>query len=124
MAKCILIVEDDRDVARSVADVLEAEGFSIFIAANGREALDHLHKSEPPALILLDMTMPVMNGWEFRREQEGTAQIAAIPVVVLTADGDAYRKATSINAHGHLIKPVGIDELLNEVQRLCGEPDP
>ncbi len=70
MAKLILIVEDDVDVAESVADVLQSAGYSTAIAGNGREALDHLQKNNHPDLILLDMMMPVMDGWQFRRSNE------------------------------------------------------
>ncbi|HKE83162.1 MAG TPA: response regulator [Vicinamibacterales bacterium] len=123
MAKFILIVEDDFDVARSVAAVLEAEGYDTAIAANGCEALDHLRQNNCPDLILLDMMMPVMNGWKFREEQRKQPALASIPVVTLTADGDARGKAASIQAAGHIAKPVEIDGLLDEVERICGLAD-
>ncbi len=119
MTKLILIVEDDPDVAQSVADVLEAEGYRTVIAANGREALRELQKTDLPDLILLDMMMPTMDGWMFRKEQRKLLA-AAVPVVTLTADGDARAKAASIEAAGHLSKPVTIDNLLDEVERVCG----
>jgi CheY-like chemotaxis protein len=121
MAKLILIVEDDPDVAESVAGVLEAEGYHTAIAANGCEALDHLRKNNhPPDLILLDMMMPVMDGWKFREEQRKLPALASIPVLTVTADGDARGKAASIQAAGHVAKPVEIDSLLDEVERICG----
>ena len=122
MAKLILIVEDDCDVAQSLAEVLEISGYCTAIAANGREALDHLQKNTHPDLILLDMMMPVMNGWQFREEQRKVPALDSIPVVVVTADGDARGKAAAIQAAGHLRKPVTIDSLLNEVERVCGVP--
>ena len=123
MAKVILIVEDDVDVAQSVAEVLEISGYCTAIAANGREALDHLGKNDHPDLILLDMMMPVMNGWQFREEQRKVPALDAIPVVIVTADGDARGKAAAIRAAGHVTKPVTIDRLLNEVERICGVPE-
>ncbi len=123
MAKHILIVEDDPDVAQSVAEVLEVSGYCTAIAANGREALDHLQTNSHPDLILLDMMMPVMDGWEFRKEQRKLPALDSIPVVVVTADGDARGKAAAIQAAGHVRKPVTIDSLLNEVERICGVPD-
>ena len=122
-AKLILIVEDDRDVAESVAEVLEISGYCTAIAANGREALDHLGTNDHPDLILLDMMMPVMNGWQFREEQRKVPALDSIPVVIVTADGDARGKANAIQAAGHVTKPVTIDSLLNEVERICGVPD-
>ena len=123
MAKHILIVEDDHDVAQSVADVLEASGYSTGVAANGREALDYLEQHTHPDLILLDMMMPVMDGWQFREEQRKVPVLDSIPVVIVTADGNARGKAAAIRAAGHVGKPVTIDGLLNEVERVCGVPD-
>ena len=123
MAKFILIVEDDRDVAQSVAEVLGISGYCTAIAANGREALDHLRKNDLPDLILLDMMMPVMDGWQFRQEQRTLPAVASIPVVIVTADGDARAKAVLIQAAGYVVKPVTIDSLLDEVERVCGVPD-
>ena len=123
MSKHILIVEDDHDVAQSVADVLEASGYSTGVAANGREALDYLEQHAQPDLILLDMMMPVMDGWQFREEQRKLPVLESIPVVIVTADGNARGKAAALQAAGHVGKPVTIDGLLNEVERVCGVPD-
>jgi CheY-like chemotaxis protein len=122
-AKHILIVEDDHDVAQSVAEVLEASGYGTGIAANGREALDYLQTNTHPDLILLDMMMPVMDGWQFREEQRKLPAFDSIPVVIVTADGNARGKAEAIQAAGLVSKPVTIDGLLNEVERICGIPD-
>ena len=124
MAKLILIVEDDRDVARLLAEILEAEGYRTDVAGNGYEALDHLRKNGHTDLILLDMMMPVMDGWKFREEQRKLPAIASIPVVTVTADGDARGKAASIQAAGYVAKPLRIDTLLDEVERICGLPEP
>ena len=122
-AKHILIVEDDHDVAQSVAEVLEASGYGIGIAANGLEALDYLQTHTQTDLILLDMMMPVMDGWQFREEQRKLPAFDSIPVVIVTADGNARGKAEAIQADGLVSKPVTIDGLLNEVERICGIPD-
>jgi CheY-like chemotaxis protein len=119
MEKLILIVEDDRDLAQLVAEVLESAGYRTIIAANGRAALDHLQTNHPD-LILLDMMMPIMDGWGFREEQRKLPAVASIPVVVVTADGDARGKATSLQAAGYVAKPITIDLLLDAVERICG----
>ena len=125
MAKLILIVEDDLDVSRLLAEILEAEGYCAAIAANGREALDYLRKNtHHPDLILLDMMMPVMDGWAFREEQRKLPEVASIPVVTVTADGDARGKAASIQAAGYVSKPLQIDSLLDEIERICGSSEP
>src|SRR5262245_59582395 len=80
--KSVLIIEDDPDIREALAEILEDEGYATVLAGNGREALDHLAKSEMPALILLDLMMPIMDGWQFRDEQRRSPSYAAIPVVV------------------------------------------
>jgi two-component system, chemotaxis family, chemotaxis protein CheY len=120
--KLILIVEDDQDAAMMMSEVLEGEGYRTVTAFNGAEALEILNESERPALILLDMTMPVMDGWGFREMQLNQPEIASIPVVTATADGDAKGKATKLAAAGWLAKPLSIDRLLAEVERVCGAP--
>lgn len=118
----ILIVEDDRDLADTLVDVLQDEGYSVVVASNGKEALDLLESGKcMAALILLDLMMPVMDGWEFQRRLVSGAH-ASIPVVVCTADGHAREKAESMNAAGHLQKPSTVDALLQTVEALCGRP--
>jgi CheY-like chemotaxis protein len=122
MSKLILIVEDDQDAAMMMSEVLEAEGYRTATAFNGAEALEILNECERPVLILLDMTMPVMDGWGFRESQLKQPELASIPVVTATADGDAKGKAARIAAAGWLAKPLSIDRLLAEVGRVCGAP--
>ena len=123
MAKLILIVEDDFDLAELVSEILDAAGYRTAIAANGYEALAHLQTNDYPDLILLDMMMPVMDGWKFREEQRKVPALASIPVVTVTADGDARGKAASIQAAGYVAKPITIDSLLEQVERICGLPE-
>jgi CheY-like chemotaxis protein len=114
--KSVLIVDDDPDIAETIAFMLEDRGYRAQTAANGREALQRLHEGPPPSLILLDLTMPVMDGRQFRRAQLAEAQLASIPVVVLTADASAAREA-GVDAAGWLVKPVALDTLLDTVVR-------
>jgi CheY-like chemotaxis protein len=81
----ILLVEDDRDSREALAFVLEDAGHTVASAGNGREALELLDDDEKPDLILLDLMMPVMNGWEFLGERKRRPVLASIPVMVLTA---------------------------------------
>jgi len=101
-------------------ELLEMEGFSVLTAGNGREGLNLIERDGEPCLILLDMMMPVMDGWKFREEQRKWPSLASIPVVVITADGDARGKAASIQAAGYATKPISIDSLLDAVARICG----
>jgi len=114
---CVLIVEDDDGAREALSDCLEMEGFSVASARNGREALDYLHNSVAPKVILLDLFMPVMTGWEFRAAQKQDAAIADIPVVVVTAFGAAVTK--QIDATLILHKPLDLDRLLTVIRDYC-----
>jgi CheY-like chemotaxis protein len=115
----ILIVEDDDGLRTSLAGALEDEGFVVAGASNGREALEYLKAHEPPCLILLDLWMPVMSGEEFRAAQQLDSRWAAVPVVVLSAVGDAADRARALGASGCLTKPLSLDDVLSVVVRYC-----
>jgi CheY-like chemotaxis protein len=116
----ILIVEDDVDVREALATFLECEGYDVLEAGHGGEALRRLRQAHDVGLILLDLMMPVMNGWEFRAEQTKDPAIASIPVVVVTADHSAVDQAAEVGAAGCLVKPIELTELLAYVGRYCG----
>jgi CheY-like chemotaxis protein len=115
--KKILVVEDDRTTRDAVALVLRDEGYSVTEASNGQEALLHLRNTLPPDLILLDLMMPVMNGWEFRKQQTEDPALQAIPVVVVSADANIPQKTAALGAREYLTKPVDPEKLLEAVQR-------
>lgn len=117
--RAILVVEDDTDIREALMGVLEEEGYDVVGAGNGREALDALREGPRPALILLDLMMPFMNGWQFRAEQKLDANLSEIPVVVVSADANVGQKAASLEAVGHLKKPVELDALLAVVARFA-----
>ena len=117
--KLILIVEDDQSIRTDLTSLLEMEGYEICSASNGAEALRLLHAvPENPSLIILDIMMPVMDGWGFRAEQLKQETMAVIPVVVMTADGHAAEKASQMKAQGFVQKPIhSIDSFLKVIQR-------
>lgn len=115
----VLIVEDDFDVRDTLGMTLEAEGYRVEGAANGQEAIERLQRADPPCLILLDLMMPVMDGWEFRAAQLRDPTLARIPVVVISADGSVARKASALGVAGYLRKPLDFDALLQTVRRHC-----
>jgi DNA-binding response OmpR family regulator len=113
--RSVLIIEDDEDVRETLAQILEDEGLSTLAARNGQEALDLLHtEGVNPSLILLDLMMPVMNGWEFRRQMESDASIPQTPVVVMSARSRDHTVASA----AWLQKPLRVDELLTTIQRV------
>jgi CheY-like chemotaxis protein len=113
----ILLVEDDPGAREALSDILREEGFRVETANNGREALDYLERSPAPCVILLDLVMPVMDGWEFRERQLADARLASISVLVLTATaGDGLR---AVEPGDVLRKPVDFGVLLDRVERLC-----
>jgi two-component system, OmpR family, response regulator CpxR len=111
----VLVVEDDDDVRDGLRDILEEEGYRVWTAANGQEALDRL-SALSPQLILLDLMMPVMNGVEFLSILRQHKTLSATPVVVVSAWS---KEARSIAVQGFLAKPVALDALLSVVQRFC-----
>lgn len=118
--KSILVVEDDADVRGAVAAVLESAGYRVVEAEHGREALDRLRSAASGfCLILLDLFMPEMNGWAFRREQMQDPALAAIPVLVLTADSYAAQGVVTPGVVAALTKPVEFDRLLKVVAQYC-----
>lgn len=119
MSAHILVVEDDRDIRESVVEVLEEEGHVVTSAGDGREALELLQRASPaPDLILLDLMMPVMSGYQFREEQLKLPAFAAIPVLIVTADVNARAKVASLKAAGFVQKPLKIQPLLDLIDQL------
>jgi CheY-like chemotaxis protein len=112
----LLIVDDDPDILETMGMVLEACGYRVISARDGQSALDLLRGGEQPALIILDLMMPGMDGWTFLSEQQGDPALAAIPVVVVSGDTDAVHRAANHKVAAALCKPVDVDTLLAAVQ--------
>lgn len=111
----VLLVEDDPDVRSTLAGFLEQEGYEVRTAENGREGLDQL-EHEKPGLVLLDLMMPVMNGWEFLEEKNHKPQVSRVPVLVISAvPGNPHIPG----ALGFLKKPVDLDRLMDFVELYC-----
>jgi CheY-like chemotaxis protein len=111
----LLIVEDDDDARGALVALLESAGHTVVEARDGAEALAYLRGPNAVSLILLDLWMPVMNGWEFRDAQTKDPVLADLPVVVITADDLARRQAPGFGAVAWLTKPVDFARLLELV---------
>jgi CheY-like chemotaxis protein len=122
----VLVIDDDPEIRATIQEVLEDQGFTVACAANGREALDMLLRDESkPALILLDLTMPEMDGWTFRQEQQKVPRLAQIPVVLFSGHHDAGQAALSLNATAMMTKPLRLEGLVTLVDQLArrGKPN-
>lgn len=114
----LLIVEDDEAIRSTMKMALEFENYQVFAAENGKEGLEILPKIPRPCLILLDLMMPVMDGWAFAEALEQDMILASIPVVVVTAF--AEKAKTIKKVRGLIKKPIDMDTLLDLVKQYCG----
>jgi CheY-like chemotaxis protein len=112
----VLVVDDDPDILDAICDILEGEGYRVARARHGVEALERV-EAEPPAIILLDLMMPVMDGLAFAQALRERPGKEGIPIVVISADGNPQR-AASVDAAGYLAKPFDIDALLSQVAQM------
>jgi CheY-like chemotaxis protein len=122
----ILVVDDEPEIRSVLSELLSDEGYTVAQAANGREALIYLQAANPlPSLILLDLMMPIMNGWEFLRVQQRNPVFVPIPVVVISAFRALAEATVPFGIQETLAKPFDMDYLLATVQRYCsGAPPP
>jgi CheY-like chemotaxis protein len=114
-ARNILLIDDESDIRTVLKDALEWEGYRVYTAANGKEGMEILLEMPTPNLILLDLMMPVMNGWEFANALQ--TDLAYVDFVALSAFSDPEKK---IRARGFINKPVDLDLLLGLVKEYCG----
>lgn len=116
--RSVLVVDDDPAIRRIVAEILSLEEYAVETAPNGAEALRAVEQ-ERPELVLLDMRMPVLDGWGFvqaLRDRE-----IEVPILVMTAAQDSAHWAAEVGAAGYLAKPFEMSELLDAVERLCAD---
>lgn len=115
-SKNILVVEDDQSIREAMQLYLEMEGYQVQTAADGRQALDLLGNKLAPCLILLDLMMPIMDGYEFLKARKENTSISSIPVVVVSAFLD---NAIDVDAQGFVSKPIDFDVLLKYIRQYC-----
>ncbi len=113
--RTVLVVDDDPDILSIVEQILSFEGYNVLTATNGLEALD-LVEQVRPELILLDMRMPVMDGWQFVGRLRAYRD-SPVPLLVMTAATDARRRAREVGADGYIAKPFDIEDLLEKVRQ-------
>jgi CheY-like chemotaxis protein len=115
MGKIVVLIDDDDDVRETLRDFVEYLGYQPVVAANGREGLDVIRGlDEPPCVILLDLMMPVMDGWQFLQEVGSDADLSGIPVLISTSAPDRAPSGTTV-----LPKPVDLEEFMAALRKLC-----
>lgn len=115
--KRILIIDDDAAIRRELSEVLAAEGYTVSVVADGRHALNHLQGNAAPSLILLDLMMPVMDGWDFILALRSQPTLAQIPVVVMSCLGNSSANTSLLAGYQVLRKPLRRQELLEAAAR-------
>jgi CheY-like chemotaxis protein len=115
----VLIVDDDPDVRRMIRLLLETSGYETMCASNGMEALERIHECSP-CVVLLDMMMPIMDGFEFRRQQLNDPEISDVPVICLTAHYEPIQVTAQLNAPC-LQKPPYFPQILDAIGARCGD---
>ncbi len=120
----VLIVDDEARIRDLLFELLTDEGYAAVAVPNGQAALDYVHTHPAPCCIILDLYMPIMDGWQFHRAQLRTPALAGIPVIVMSAVARALQPLAWFQAAGYLPKPFGVDEVLALVTPLCAPPRP
>ena len=120
MSSTVLVVDDDKNVCDIIRAELGGQGYATVVAGNGQEALAYLRSAAlRPSLILLDLMMPVMTGWEFRKAQQEDPALAGIPVAIITGLSDMEGKVEAVGAVDVLYKPSRVETLTALADRFC-----
>jgi CheY-like chemotaxis protein len=117
----VLVVDDDCDVRDALRALLETMGFRVVVAVNGRDALDRIQRGVLPCLVVLDLEMPVMDGWGFRDALLRDPRLAGIPVIV--SSGRPRQRPAPPRLAADLPKPVDVDRLSDAIERHCKSID-
>jgi CheY-like chemotaxis protein len=121
----ILVIDDEAEIRFLISELLVDEGYTVAQATNGREALAYLQTANPlPCVILLDLMMPLMNGWDFLYARQSNPVFAPIPIVAISAFRALAESAAVLGIQGVLDKPFDMDRLLATVQRYCPTAPP
>ena len=123
MSGCILVVDDDLDILESMSRLLKSAGYDVVTATDGQLALDRLRGGTTPSVILLDLMMPGMNGWQFLDELHRDPSLTAIPVVIVSGGSYREREIKSLGVAGYLKKPFDASTLLAMVEQFRSGAD-
>lgn len=119
MAVVILVIDDNPDLRDGLRVALSQEGYTVETAVNGRDALSRLYGGMRPGLIIMDLMMPVMNGFEFREAQLADARLADIPLIAYSGVTDPSETAQQLRAVAYVHKPTEVGQLAALVRQFC-----
>jgi CheY-like chemotaxis protein len=119
MHRHVLIVDDDEDARCSIGVLLELHGYTVDLAENGQAALDRLRTQPPPCLVVLDLMMPGMNGWELRAQMLQDPGLSRVPVLVMSGAADLDEETGRLDAVDCMAKPIDVDRLIRTVRANC-----
>jgi len=122
--RTVLIVDDDEDIRTVLSEAFADDGYGVACASDGYEALAQIEAGYEPSLILLDLMMPKMDGWQFRAEQQKLARHASVPVIIMTAGGRCREAVSDLAAQECVTKPFSIDFILATARRWVVGPLP
>lgn len=118
-AGCVMLVEDDPDIRDLFSDFIRDAGYGVLAIADGRQALEKLRAGARPCVILLDLMMPVMDGWTFRRAQLEDEALTTVPTVLFTGVANPQKEAEALQADGFLLKTADRGVILSLIERYC-----
>jgi DNA-binding response OmpR family regulator len=119
MAKTVLVVEDDPDLSEELTYLIQRRGYTVATAEHGADALDQLEALDRPCIIVLDLMMPVMDGFELRAELLRNDAWSSIPIVVVSGIADLQREANALDVAGYVSKPIDLDRLYHVIDAHC-----
>jgi CheY-like chemotaxis protein len=116
----ILVVDDDYAIRETLRAILEDEGYPVAVASNGQDALAQLTQApRPPALCIVDLVMPVLDGWELCNELARRPPLNAVPVLLVSANTELDRTPAGLETVHHMKKPISFEKLLGYIERYC-----
>jgi CheY-like chemotaxis protein len=112
----VLVVDDDAEIRQALAELLQDEEYSVLLAANGKEALDLIARGLKPDVILLDVMMPVMDGWHFLSARLRDPDLVEVPIIIISAGQEAEREARKVGVFEVAKKPLHVDDLIHRIE--------
>jgi two-component system chemotaxis response regulator CheY len=112
----VLVIDDDAEIRQALTEILEDEEYTVRCASNGREALEILSRGPCPDVILLDVMMPVMDGWHFLSARLGVPELVEVPIIIISAGFDAEREAHKVGVFEFARKPLHVDDLVERIE--------